>query len=60
MEEGHRVTAVGAEARRDLIGDPHRAIAKGVDKLLVPMPAAIAQASNCRLATSTPPPKVAP
>ena len=31
MEEVHRITPLGAEARRDLVGDPHRPIAKGMD-----------------------------
>ena len=31
MEEVHRLTALGAKARGDLIGDPHRPIAEGMD-----------------------------
>ena len=31
MEEVHRISALGAKARRDLIGDPHRPITEGMD-----------------------------
>jgi hypothetical protein len=31
MEEVHRITALSAEARRDLVGDPHRPVAEGMD-----------------------------
>ncbi len=60
LEEVHRITALRAEARRNLIGDPHRPITEGMDRLLVPMPAAVAEANSCRPATSTPPRRVAP
>ena len=42
MEEVHRITPLGAEARRDLIGDPHRPIAEGMDLGVRPISANIA------------------
>ena len=61
MEEVHCVTALSAEARRDLIGDPHRAVAEGMDLAV----GAHARRDGtgqqgCRPATSTPPRRVAP